>query len=133
MIGLFLFSALTATGQSPDAILGKWMPDAKTSHILIYRRGDAYFGKIEWMQTLNDENGEPRKDPNGEPLLKMVILKDFVYSDGEWEGGTVYDPRTGKTYYCTMQLVSDDKLKIRGSIDPMGWLGRTETWVRHRD
>lgn len=121
---------MTAAGQDPDAILGKWEPDVQTSHIRIYRLGDSYFGKIEWMQILNDENGEPRKDPSGDPLLNMVILKDFIYKDGEWEGGTVYDPRTGKTYYCSMQLVEDDKLKIRGSIDPMGWLGRTETWLR---
>lgn len=130
---LFVFFSLSALGQNPDDIIGDWMPDVRTSYIHIYREGNAYFGKIEWMQILNDENGEPRKDPDGKPLLKMVILKDFIYKDGEWEGGTVYDPRTGKTYYCSMQLVGDDKLRIRGSIDPMGWLGRTETWVRHED
>lgn len=119
--------------QHPDDILGSWTPEERTSHVRIYRENQTYFGQIVWLKNDTNANGGPRTGANGEPLLNHVILRDFVFEDGEWTDGTVYDPRTGKTYYCTMELLSDDELKIRGSLDPMGWIGRTDVWIRHSD
>jgi uncharacterized protein (DUF2147 family) len=31
-----------------------------------------------------------------------------------WENGTVYDPTSGKSYSCLMELQGPDKIKLRG-------------------
>lgn len=65
------------------------------------------------------------------PLLGLTIMQGFR-SDGEsrWNGGTIYDPNSGKTYKCKLQLVDANTLEVRGYIG-VSWLGRTETWTRH--
>lgn len=58
----------------------------------------------------------------------MPILTGFIYNDGIWEDGKVYDPYSGKTYSSTMKLKTG-KLHIRGYIG-ISLIGRTNTWVR---
>ncbi len=124
-----LFSGLQA--QDKNEIVDFWLTGEERSHIEIYKKGDKFYGKIAWIKEPNDpETGKPKTADNGEPLMNMEILKDFVYEDGEWVDGTIYDPEAGKTYYCSIEMDGDDKIKIRGSVDPMGWLGRTEVWTR---
>ena len=59
--------------------------------------------------------------------LKMLIgLKDLGEEYGQ---GQIYDPGNGKTYHCSMK-VQGDVLKVRGSLDKKGLLGRTMDWFR---
>ncbi len=89
-----------------------------------------FSGKIIWLkEPLVD--GKPRLDENGNKVMGLQILNDFIFEDDEWVDGTIYDPESGKTYYCTISLENQNKIKVRGSLDPMGWLGRTETWIRN--
>ena len=64
------------------------------------------------------------------PLLNLQILKDFVYDaeDKEWEDGTIYDPKNGKTYSCYMTL-DGTKLNVRGYVG-VSMIGRTSVWTR---
>jgi len=52
--------------------------------------------------------------------------------DGEWSGGTIYDPNNGKTYSCKLKLTGPDTLKVRGYIG-ISLIGRSETWKRQPD
>jgi len=129
LVLLLIFSACHA--QESDDILGLWETSEKRSHIKIYKKGSEYFGKVAWLkEPIDPETGEPRTDDNGERILNMEILKKFVFDGDEWEDGTIYDPESGKTYYCSMEFNDKGQLKLRGSVDPIGWLGRTEVWTR---
>lgn len=121
-----------ATAQQADDIIGIWMPSEGTSYICIYKgkENEKYYGQIVWLKEPNDENGKPKRDPNGDLVLKMVNLKDFVFEDEEWTDGTIYDPKSGNLYYCTIEMPKKDKLEVRGSLDPFGIVGRTDVWVR---
>jgi uncharacterized protein (DUF2147 family) len=56
-------------------------------------------------------------------------LEGFTAKEnGLYDGGTIYDPKSGKTYSCKMTL-KGDKLDIRGFVG-LSLLGRTETWTR---
>ena len=125
-------SMLLAHGQDANDIVGIWQPSEGTSYIKIFKQKghDKYFGKIVWLKEPNDEKGNPRVDENGKALMNMVNLRDFVFKKGVWTEGTIYDPKTGNTYYCTIEMKDPDKLDVRGSIDPMGIVGRTDVWVR---
>ncbi len=122
-----------ATGAtSANDIVGVWMPSEGTSYIKIFKEKDKerYHGKIVWLKEPNDEKGNPKTDPEGKAMLNMLNLRNFVFEDGEWSDGTIYDPKSGSTYYCTIEMKNMDKLEVRGSVDPFGLVGRTDTWVR---
>lgn len=131
-----LFFAHTATAQSdPYAIVGVWMPSEGTAYVKIFKEKgkENFHGRIVWLKEPLDKNGNPRKDSYGYEILNMVNLRDFEYKDGKWTNGTIYDPKSGYTYYCTIEMLSNDKLEVRGSIDSYGVVGRTDTWVRMKN
>lgn len=106
------------------------MVEKKDAKVEIYRKGNSYFGKIIWLADPTDDRGNPAKNEKGEGFMGMEIMKDFVYEDGEWINGSVYDAEEGKTYHGSVELLDDGRLKLRGSIDSFGILGRTDYWMR---
>jgi len=131
----FLFSSI-ASAQKVDAILGSWANPSGEDHILIYKKGNKYFGKLDWIKYPNDETGKPKTDKNNpdealrtRPELGLELLKDFVYDENNvYDDGTIYDPKSGKTYSCKMTL-DGNSLKIRGYVG-ISLFGRSETWTR---
>ncbi len=49
-------------------------------------------------------------------------------SDGQWSGGQILDPKTGKIYKAKLNL-EGNKLLVRGYVG-FSLLGRTQTWVK---
>ena len=88
------------------------------------------------MKTPNNDNGKPKvddKNPNkalqNTPILGLVMLKDFAYNadDKEWIDGTIYDPKSGKTYNSTIWIEDNNTLKVRGY---WGFIYSTSAWTR---
>jgi len=135
---LCLFAATKTFAQTPEAdkILGVWLSEDKTGKIDIYKAKGKYFGKLIWGKTMYEPNGiTSRKDVKnkdeklrGRNLKELIMLYDFTYHDGVWDGGEIYDPFSGKTYSCTLKL-KDNKLNIRGYIG-VSLFGRTSVWER---
>lgn len=135
LIVLFLF-AVQAFAQKKDDILGKWLNPSGEGQIEIYKRGDKYFGKLVWIKEPNDANGKPKTDEKNpteslrnKPILGLEILKNFLFDDGKWIDGTIYDPKSGKTYSCKLTLKDSNQLSIRGFIG-VSLIGRTEVFKR---
>lgn len=118
-----------------DPIEGIWYNEEKTSKIKIYKaKNDKFYGKIVWLEE-PERNGKERVDDNNpdeakrnEPLIGLVVLKGFEKDDDEYDDGTIYDPRNGKTYSCVMTL-KGDRLDVRGYIG-FSWIGRTSEFTR---
>ncbi|MEI7500607.1 MAG: DUF2147 domain-containing protein [Bacteroidota bacterium] len=135
-----LWSGTTASAQSHkgDDILGTWLNQEATGKITLYKENGKYFGKLVWLRTpLDSITGLPRTDkenPDAKlkstPLIGLVNMKNFNF-DGkdEWSGGTIYDPKNGKTYKCYVKFESPTKLKIRGYIG-ISLLGRNSYWTK---
>jgi uncharacterized protein (DUF2147 family) len=51
-------------------------------------------------------------------------------AQGKWSGGTIYDPDSGHTYSCNLELLDADKLKVRGFMG-LSLLGRSQVWTRY--
>ncbi|WP_461790208.1 DUF2147 domain-containing protein [Pedobacter sp.] len=133
---LLLLGSIQLFAQKKDDILGKWVNPSGEGQIEIYKKGDKYFGKLAWIKEPNNANGKPKtdeKNPNeslrNKPILGLEILKNFEFNDGKWEDGTIYDPKSGKTYSCKMTIKDQNLLNIRGYIG-VSLIGRTEVWKR---
>ncbi len=136
MLLAFLFVSVAVFSQSSDIILGKWLNNGGEAHIQIYKKGNNYFGKLVWLKKPNDEAGKVKvdiKNPDvklkNRPILGLEILQDLKFADGEWEGGTIYDPKSGKTYSCKITANGNDKIDLRGYIG-FSFIGRSETWSK---
>ena len=135
---ILLLTAISFAGlaQNKDAIIGKWINSSGEAHVDITKKGEKYYGKIVWLKEPKDEKGtvktdvkNPEKSLQSRPILGLEILKDFVYDDGKWTDGKIYDPKSGKTYSCNMSMKGNDVLNMRGYIG-ISLIGRSENWKR---
>ena len=118
-------------------IEGDWYTENNNAIIKIYKDGNTLSGKITWMKTPNDENGNPKTDPeNPDEKLKsrkrlgMIMMYNFIYDeDDQWDDGEIYDPESGNTYSGIITMTSKNKLDLRGYVG-ISWFGRTSQWTR---
>lgn len=120
-------------------VVGKWKLEDGTAIVEVYKQGDVFNGKIVWLENPNKPDGTPAKDTkNPDPklrsrqLINLNMLSGLKKNGTEYSGGTIYDPGNGKTYNCSMK-VEGDVLKVRGSLDKKGLLGRTMDWFRVKE
>ena len=133
---VILFTTSTIFAQSADAVVGKWLNKDGDAYIQIYKSGSTYDGKLVWLKNPKDETGKPKvdiKNPSANlktrSILGLQLLNNFTYDDGTWEDGTIYDPKSGKTYSCKMTMNGNDKLNVRGYMG-ISLIGRTDVWTR---
>jgi len=132
---LFCITSISIAQSSAD-ILGVWLTHDKGAKIEFYKSGDKYYGKLIWGNRVYEADGKTlRKDINNpdaslrsRALLNTIFFKDFIYEDGEYTGGTIYDSDSGKTYSGII-AVKDKKLHLTGYIG-FTWLGKTVVWTR---
>ena len=117
-------------------VVGKWKLDDGSAIVEVYKQGDAFNGKIVWLQDPTEPDGSPAVDTNNpdaklrsRKLIGLNMLSGLKKSGAEYTGGSIYDPGNGKTYNCSMK-VEGDVLKVRGSLDKKGLIGRTMDWFR---
>lgn len=118
-------------------IEGDWYTENNNAIVKIYKDGNTLSGKITWMKTPNDENGNPKTDPeNPDEKLKsrkrlgMIMMYNFSYDeDDQWDDGEIYDPESGNTYSGIITMTSKNKLDLRGYVG-ISWFGRTSQWTR---
>ncbi len=129
-----MVSALVAA--SAQNVIGKWKLEDGSAIVEVYQDGNVYNGKIVWLKNPTESDGTPAVDSNNpdKSLRKRQILGlnmlNGLKKDGEkYAGGKIYDPGNGKTYNCSMK-VEGDVLRVRGSLDAKGLLGRTMDWFR---
>ena len=132
---IFFFASFLVKAQSENAILGIWYNTEKTAQVEILKKGSEFIGKIVWLKDPNP-GGKPsvdKENPNpklkSRPLMGLNLLEGLTYSSDMWEDGTIYDPKTGKTYSCQVQLKSSQILEVKGYIG-FSLIGRTVEWTK---
>ena len=120
-----------------QSIFGKWYSTNDEtgeidSVIEVYKKQEKAFGKIIEIKNSERKNAvcDLCKDKNkNKPILGLNILNGLEKDGEEWSGGTILDPRNGNVYKCYIQLVQQDKLKIRGYLG-LSIFGKTAYWQR---
>lgn len=136
-IGIFASFAQT---NNADAIIGFWKTGDGKAIVEIFKQADKYSGKIIWLAEPNDpETNKPKVDKKNEdeklrtrPILGMVNLRDFKFIKNKlWEDGKIYDPKSGEDYSCTIKLINENTIEVRGYVG-ISLFGRTDTWKRQK-
>jgi uncharacterized protein (DUF2147 family) len=143
IISLFLVTlSITANAQNTinaESVTGKWLNQEKDATIEISKTGGGYSGKIIWLKEPNWTDGNPKVDSNNpdpdlrtRPTMGLEILRGFTFKgQNKWDKGTIYDPKSGKTYSCIMTLTDMNTLSIRGFIG-ISLIGKTTVWTREK-
>ncbi|MEO5683206.1 MAG: DUF2147 domain-containing protein [Chitinophagaceae bacterium] len=128
ILTIFCLGFSAATTDSPDQIIGfYWSPD-KDAKIEIYMRGQLYFGRFMWLANPRKDVNNPEKALQARNVLGLELLTRFVWNNGIYSGGEIYDPQTGKTYACKLSI-EGNKLKVRGYVG-ISLFGRTAYFER---
>lgn len=130
----FIFSLFSVLSFAQ--IEGKWKTiDDETkqakSIVEIYKKSDGkYYGKVSQLliKPADPNCSACKDDRKGKPILGMEIIRGLKKEGDEFTGGTITDPKTGKTYKCTITK-NGDQLNVRGYIG-LSLIGRTQTWQK---
>src|SRR5450631_1915406 len=132
-----LFAAITLGAMAEDdtqsLILGNWLTESKDGIIQISQAtGGVYEGRIVGgNQPARLDAKNPDTALRSKPLRGSVILRNLRYSgDGKWSGGAIYEPDTGRTYKCLVELIDSEHLKMHGFIG-ISLLGKSQIWTRY--
>ena len=133
-----LATPMPSNAASRGAAVGLWRNEDAT--IEIFEDQGRLSGKIVALREPRTSEGKEKTDIHNpdpskrdRPILGLVFMSGFTRkSDTRWENGTVYDPKTGYTYSCFIELESPQKIKFHGYIG-ISLLGRTIFWTRITD
>jgi uncharacterized protein (DUF2147 family) len=76
------------------------------------------------------DKNHPDEKVRSRPVLGLTNTWGFVYKgENIWDDGSIYDPKNGNTYSCTMKLKDKNTLEVRGYIG-ISLIGRTDVWTR---
>lgn len=134
-----VLSALVLPAWAQMTPVGRWHTiDDQTkelkSEVVITEKDGVVTGRIE---KLLRKGADPNRrctactdDRKDQPMVGLEIIRGVCKVEGKdvWEGGTILDPESGKTYNVRLTPVEGGaKLEVRGSVL---FIGRTQTWVR---
>ncbi len=141
LLSIILLTAISLSGFSQiDKIVGKWKTiddndgTAKSIVFVFKATNGKYYGKVEKLfknaDALCTECTGANKD---KPKLGMMVINNMVEKDNSLTGGTILDPNNGKIYKCNISYdPKSGNLKVRGSLDKGGFIGRSQTWIREK-
>lgn len=107
-----------------DRICGQWMSSDKNLTVNVYHDGSVYKGKVVWFKaddnskTMEEWTDKHNPDPKlrSRKLLGLLVLNNLTYNarSKTWEGGKIYESRSGKTWDAAVKLVADDQMRVTG-------------------
>lgn len=72
---------------------------------------------------------ERNKEPSlrNRPLIGLPILWGYQRGENRWEKGHLYNPETGQTFRSSLEMISNDRIKMKGCLGPFC---RQQIWTR---
>jgi uncharacterized protein (DUF2147 family) len=137
---IFASCACGATGSraaETASPIGLWKNEDATFEI--FENGGKLSGRIVALKEPKTPEGKektdirnPDRSKRDRRIIGLVFMSGFYRrSDTRWENGTIYDPKSGNTYSCSLELDGPDRIKVRGFIG-ISLIGRTDVWTRAR-
>jgi uncharacterized protein (DUF2147 family) len=120
--------AIMSFAANAQGVFGKWLTEEGDAQVEIYEKDGKVHGKVVWLQQGPDTKDSKNPDAKlrGRKLMGVDLLSGLTKKGDKYEGGKVYDPKSGKSYKCAIWLDGND-LKVRGYL---GIFRETQTWKR---
>jgi uncharacterized protein (DUF2147 family) len=117
--------------------VGLWAPTDSRGKplglIRIFEQDEAFFGRIEPSSPSDNFSARCTRcsgDRKDQPIIGLVIMRHLRLRNGEYVGGDILDPRTGRVYGCKFRLIDGGKKLIMRGYLGISLLGHSQTWVR---
>lgn len=139
--GLALVLAIAPVSAQPPqpqlAEAGVWYDDTGRGAVELVPCGQKLCGRIVWLKEEVNAEGKPlvdRYNPNPArrttPICGLQVVGDAQkLSDGTWDQGWIYDPKTGSSYNVALSLQQPDQLKVTG-YKGIKLLSKSFVWTR---
>lgn len=125
---------LAAPLAAAEPIDGLWTTAERTGQVRIGDCGAGHCGRLAKFLVPPPQGADQRDTNNPDKalrarkLLGLPILTGFR-ADGRVWRGTIYDPKTGKSYRSVLRRIDAGRLEVKGCIGPFC---QTQVW-RHAD
>lgn len=141
LVVLLVTLAASLPAAAADARLaspvGLWQPLDSAGKpeglIRIFETNGLYYGRIEPSSADDDRNARCTRctdDRHDQPIIGLVLLRHLKPQNGEYVGGDILDPDTGRIYGCTLRLTNGGREAIMRGFLGISLLGRSQTWRR---
>lgn len=131
-------NALQPLSPALQAAVGQWQAindeGKPNGHVETYMVGGRLFGKVTQLRpgaSPGELCTQCKGDLKNQPILGLLIIRDFQPDGDAWAGGTVVDPDNGKEYKGKIWTTGHDQLHLRGFVG-ISLFGRSQTWTRLR-
>jgi uncharacterized protein (DUF2147 family) len=124
---------LLATPAFAADVTGLWQTPTNGGQVEIARCGNSLCGKLLSSNHIR-ENPALKDVKNKDESQRVRTLKglqmlyDFTGGPTKWTGGKVYNPDDGGTYSGTIELISENQMKLKGCI--VAPFCKTQVWTR---
>lgn len=136
-VALAILAGPTLADSGP---VGEWLTEKGDARVRVAAcpdRADRLCGTVTWAERPPDALAGPLVDVNNadpalrsRPIEGLPLLDGFAAEGpGAWGDGTIYDPRSGRTYRSKLRQRAADRLEVSGCV-LFVCLG--ETWRRYR-
>jgi uncharacterized protein (DUF2147 family) len=141
---LLAWSILLSTAEAGDLAgarlsspAGLWEPLDSAGKplglIRIFEVNGLYYGRIEPSSPTDDRTALCTRctdERHNQPIIGLVLMRHLRPQNGEYVGGDILDPDTGRIWGCTLRLTDGGhELIMRGFLG-ISLLGRSQTWLR---
>jgi uncharacterized protein (DUF2147 family) len=131
--------ALTSESHAARPELGTWYDDSGQGAVEIYicaENANRLCGRIVWLKDplnaegkLKHDRYNPKPENQGRPICGLPMLGNLgLMSDGTFDGGWIYDPKTGKQYSASVKMAGAN-LIVTGYLG-VKMLGKSFTWTK---
>ena len=133
-------ASATAAGTRLSSPVGLWEPLDSSGRplglIRIFEADGLYYGRIEPSSPTDDRNARcthctgARHD---QPIIGLVLMRHLKPQNGEYVGGDILDPDTGRIYGCSLRLTDGGHQLIMRGFLGISLFGHSQTWQRVDD
>jgi len=139
MVAIGPATSSEAAHQAPASPIGRWYAEGGAAQVEISDCGGELCGQVLWLRSPFDENGcelhdryNPDESLRHRPVIGLDIVRGLVRSSDAaavWNGGTIYDPGSGRTYRASLTVIGENRVELRGYVG-IPLIGRTTSWFR---
>lgn len=130
---------LADAAQSASPV-GLWEPLGSSGKSLglirIFEVNGLYYGRIEPSSPTDDRTALCTRCKDGrhnQPIIGLILMRHLRPANGEYVGGDILDPDTGRIYGCKLRLTDDGRHLIMRGFLGFSLLGQSQTWRRVAD